>query len=143
MVCIDVPKHREKYAYPMPEYRLGLMLILERFCDYLDNVDDLGLVFGDYEKDEITGSILDFSQFKMMGKTPMYFGRPLGRLLDTIYFTHSHHSRFLQVADLMIFLAGRYEHKIINVGSKWHEKQAAQAWTNIKANTDIKIQHWP
>ena len=127
----------------MPEYRLGLILILERFCDYLDNVDDLGLVFGDYEKDEITRSILDFSQFKMVGKTPMYFGRPLGRLLDTIYFTHSHHSRFLQVADLLVFLAGRYDHTFIKEDSKWHEKQAARAWKNIKDNADIKIQHWP
>lgn len=67
------------------------MLVLERFCDYLDEVDDLGLVFGDYERDELTHSVLDFSQFKTLGKTPMYFGRHLGRLLDTVYFTHSHH----------------------------------------------------
>jgi hypothetical protein len=143
MVCIDVPKHRSKYAYPKPEYRLGLMLILERFCDYLDYVDDMGLVFGDYEKDEITHSVLDFSQFKITGKTPMYFGRPLGRLLDTVYFTHSHHSRFLQVADLLIFLAGRYEHKTVDDGSRWHEQQVAKAWENIKANGDVKIQRWP
>lgn len=143
MVCIDVPKHKQKYSYPMPEYRLGLMLVLERFCDYLDEVDDLGLVFGDYERDELTHSVLDFSQFKTLGKTPMYFGRPLGRLLDTVYFTHSHHSRFLQVADLLIFLAGRYEHNSITASSKWHEQQGAKAWENIKANVDVKIQRWP
>lgn len=105
LVCIDVIAHRKKYSYPMPEYRLGLMLILERACDYLDMNNDLGLVFGDYEKDEITRSILDFSQFKTSGKTPLYFGRPLGRLIDTVYFTQSHHSRFLQVADIVVFMA--------------------------------------
>lgn len=31
-----------------------------------------GVVSGDYEKDEITDSILDFSQFKFLGKTPMH-----------------------------------------------------------------------
>jgi len=46
MVCIDVDAHRAKYTYPQPEYRLGLMLILERFCDYLQTVDDIGAVFG-------------------------------------------------------------------------------------------------
>jgi hypothetical protein len=143
MVCIDVPKHRDKYVYPIPEYRLGLMLILERICDYLEEVDDLGVVFGDYEKDELTHSILDFSQFKITGKTPMYFGRPLGRLLDTVYFTHSHHSRFLQVADLLIYMAGRFEHAVVDETAKWHEKQVAEAWKNIKANADIKIQRWP
>lgn len=142
LVCIDVKAHRAKYYYPQPEYRLGLMLMLERFCDYLDKVDDLGLVFGDYEKDEITRSILDFSQFKVKGKTPMYFGRPLGRLLDTVYFTHSHHSRFLQVADMIIYMAGRYENGNA-VWTKWHDQQLKDIWEEIKANVDYQIQHWP
>jgi len=142
MVCIDVTKHRNRYRYPIPEYRLGLMLILERFCDYLDQVDDLGIVFGDYEKDEITRSVLDFSQFKISGSTPMYFGRPLGRLVDTVYFTHSHHSRFLQLSDMIIFMANRYSNGCENL-TKWHEQKVCEAWKNIKANTDFKIQHWP
>ncbi|RYD71308.1 MAG: DUF3800 domain-containing protein, partial [Verrucomicrobiaceae bacterium] len=79
LITISVDAHRKKYAFPEPEYRLGLMLILERFCDYLDQVDQCGLAFGDYERDEIAQSILDFSQFKNAGKTTMYFGRPLGR----------------------------------------------------------------
>jgi hypothetical protein len=102
LVCIDVVRHEKKYQYPVPPYKLGLMLILERFCEYLDKVNDLGLVFGDHEADEVTRAVVDFSEYKSQGKTPMYFGRPLGRLLDTVYFTQSHHSRFLQVADLLV-----------------------------------------
>ena len=60
MACIDVERHKNKYQYPMPAYRLGLMLILERFSEYLDQVNDLGLVFGDYEADEVTGAVVDF-----------------------------------------------------------------------------------
>jgi len=142
MVCVDVNKHRAKYTYPIPEYRLGLMLFLERICDYLDEKDKLGLVFGDYEKDEISNSILDFSQFKLEGRTRMYFGRALGRLIDTIYFTQSHHSRFLQVADIIIFLANRYNIEQ-NLSEKWHEKQARKIWENIKNESDFKIQRWP
>jgi hypothetical protein len=142
MVCIDVNAHKRKYVYPIPEYRLGLMLMLERTCDYLGKIDDIGLIFGDYEKDEITKSILDFSQFKKDGKTPMYYGRPLGRLIDTVYFTQSHHSRFLQVADMIIYMAGRYENKVCQ-GEKWHEKQVRDCWEKLKTNVDWKIQHWP
>jgi hypothetical protein len=142
MVCIDVNKHRERYSYPEPEYRLGLMLFLERVCDYLDEKDKLGIVFGDYEKDEITNSILDFSQFKLNGRTKMYFGRPLGRLIDTIYFTQSHHSRFLQVADVIIFLANRYDIEP-NPSDKWHESVVRKIWQKISENTDSKIQRWP
>lgn len=140
-ICIDVLKHREKYRYPQPEYNLGLMLILERFCDYLERKNDKGIVFGDYEKDEITQSILNFSQFKHSGKTPMPHGRPLGHLVDTIYFTHSHHSRFLQVADMVLYLANRYEngHQPI----KFHDQMCKNIWDKIKENTDYTIQRWP
>jgi hypothetical protein len=142
IVCIDVIKHRNKYYYAMPEYRLGLMLFLERSCDYLDSKNDTGLVFGDYEKDEITKSILDFSQFKISGKTPMYYGRALGRLVDTVYFTHSHHSRFLQAADMIMYLANRYGNGTCNC-IHWHDLQLRGIWEKIKTNADIAIQHWP
>lgn len=142
MVCIDVDRHKKKYQYPMPAYRLGLMLILERFSEYLDKADDLGLVFGDYEADEVTGAVVDFSEYKNQGKTPMYFGRPLGRLLDTVYFTQSHHSRFLQVADLLVYMAGRYENRT-NIPDRWHEKEVQAAWEKIKASGNVIIQRWP
>lgn len=140
-VCINVAAHRAKYAFPQPEYNLGLMLILERFCDYLETKDDIGVVFGDYEKDEITKSVLDFSQFKHSGKTPMHFGRPLGRLKDTIYFTHSHHSRFLQVADMVMYLASRYGNGY--QPGKWHDQQCQAVWNRISTSVDCKIQRWP
>jgi hypothetical protein len=141
IVNIDVQAHREKYYYAEPEYRLGLMLILERFCDFLEKKGSIGLAFGDYEQDEVPNSILDFSQFKSAGRTN-HWGRPLGPLKDTIYFTHSHHSRFLQLADVVIYLANRYEQGPTN-SEKWHELELRQCWEKIQAGTDIKIQRWP
>ena len=141
IVCIDVKAHSKRYQYPEPEYNLGLMLALERFCIYLEEVDDIGVVFGDYEKDEMKKSILDFSQFKQTGKTPMAFGRPLGRLKDTIYFTHAQHSRFLQVADMVVYMANRYENNFKPV--KWHDKQLKEVWKDIKEKTDFSMMRWP
>lgn len=144
LVCIDVLAHQKKYKHPQPEYNLGLMLILERFCDFLESADDIGVVFGDYEKDEITKSILDFSQFKSTGKTPMTFGRPLARIKDTIYFTHSHHSRFLQVADMVLYMANRFENlKSSENLTKWHDQELQKIWKNLKSKVDTKIQRWP
>ena len=97
MVCINVERHKNKYQYPMPAYRLGLMLILERFSEYLEQEDDLGLVFGDYEADEVTGAVVDFSEYKSQGKTPMYFGRPLAG-----------YGVFHPVASQPIFTGGRF-----------------------------------
>jgi hypothetical protein len=142
MVRIGVKAHREKYRYPEPEYHLGLMLALERFCEYLDGKNEHGVVFGDHEEDEMSRAILDFSQFKVLGKTPMYYGRPLGRLIDTIYFTQSHHSRFLQLTDIVIFLAGRYQRVTVEP-EKWHEKQAWNLWKQIESQTDFFLKKWP
>ena len=142
MACINVERHKQKYKYPEPPYRLGLMLVLERFAEYLDKVDDLGLVFGDYEADEVTSAVVDFSEYKDRGKTPMYYGRPLGRLLDTVYFTQSHHSRFLQVADLLVYMAGRYEIRA-TPPTAWHEQAVNAAWEKVKAGGNFSVQRWP
>lgn len=142
MVCIDVNNHQAKYINPKPPYQLGLMLLLERFCDWLDEVDDLGLVFGDFEADEVTRAVVDFSDHKTNGKTPMHFGRPLKRLLDTVYFTQSHHSRYLQVADLLVYMAGRFENQTVQ-SRHWHDLEVQSAWEKIKASGNVKVQRWP
>jgi len=142
VILIDVALHRAKYTYPMPEYRLGLMLVLEKFAEYVESVDDLGLVFGDFEADEMTRAVVDFSEFKSQGRTPMQLGRPLGRLLDTVYFTHSHHSRFLQVADIIIYMANRYEGVDVASG-KWHEQEINAVWKELRTNGDVIIRRWP
>lgn len=142
LVCIDVPRHMRRYKKPSAPYRLGMMLFLERIAEYLDGVDDLGLVFGDYEADEMGGAVVDFSEYKARGRTPMSFGRPLARLIDTVYFTQSHHSRFLQVADLLVYMAGRYGNGR-DLRDSWHEQQVRQAWETIKASGDLRIQRWP
>lgn len=142
LVHIDVNRHRGKYTYPEPEYRLGLMLFLERACDYLDEADDLGIAFGDYEKDEVARSVVDFSEYKTSGSTPMYYGRALGRLVDTVHFIQSHHSRFLQLADVVVYMAGRYLHQT-EAPPKWHDAQVWEIWNEIKASAELQIQHWP
>jgi len=76
------------------------------------------------------------------GKTPMHFGRQLDRLLDTVYFTQSHHSRFLQVADLLVYMAGRYENKN-DVPNRWHEREMKAAWGKIKASVECVHSRWP
>ena len=140
LICIDVNAHRRRYKYPAEEYGWGLQLILERFADFLDKNNDIGIVFGDYEKDEITNAIIDFSQFKENGKTPLA-GRSLSPLKDTIYFTHSHHSRFLQIADMILYMANRYENA--HQPQKWHDKKLKEIWENLKNRVDFYIQRWP
>lgn len=66
-------------------------------------------------------------------------GEHHGRLLDTVYFTHSHHSRFLQLADV---LGLRPIHPAV-MRPVWHEQEAFKTWEKLKASADTLIQHWP
>jgi hypothetical protein len=59
-----------------------------------------------------------------------------------VYFTQSHHSRFLQVADLLVYMAGRYE-SWTDVPDKWHEQAVKAAWEKVKASGNLSIQRWP
>jgi hypothetical protein len=45
----------------------------------------------------------------------------------------SHYSRFLQVADLIVYMAGRYEHSTAPATSL-HEKEIEECWKKIKAS---------
>jgi len=141
IISIDVDQHRKKYVKAVPEYSLALMLMLERTCDFLSKKSSQGMIFGDYEKDEITDAIRDFAEYKQSGTTPMYFGRPLGQLKDTIYFTQSHHSRFLQAADMVVYMANRYERNC-NPRS-WHDQKLHNIWKNLKQSVNYHIQFWP
>ena len=142
LVRIDVESHRKMDEFPTPEYRLGLMIFLDYVCMYLDKVDDLGIAFGDYEKDEVARSVVDFSEYRTLSEPPMYQGRPLGRLVDTVYFCHSHHSRFLQLADVVVYMAGRYMN-MEQRPDKWHDAQIFDIWEKIKASENFEIHHWP
>lgn len=142
LICIDVPDHRKRYQYPEPEYALGLMLLLEQFCIELEKAKDIGLVFGDHEEEEYARAITDFSSFKGAGRTPMYRGRSLEPLKDTIYYTRSHHSRFLQLADLIVFLAQRFEREESSP-EKWIESHGWNFWQSLRTETDCQVKRWP
>ena len=86
LVRIDVNNYHETERFPSSEYRVGLMILLDLAHEYLDQVDDLGIAFGDYEQDEVARSVVDFSEYRSLTDPPMYQGRPLGRLIDTVYF---------------------------------------------------------
>lgn len=139
-IRVDVLAHRKKYPAPWSEYKLSLTLFSERCCDYLDKKNELGVVFGDYEQDQIARSVLDFSQSKSTGTTLIYPGRSLERLMDSVYFTHSHYSRFLQAADLACYLCQRYESG--RNATKYHDTQLQSAWQDFKGKVDFFMQTW-
>ena len=49
---------------------------------------------------------------------------------------------FLQVADLLVYMAGCYENWD-DVPDRWHEQAVKTAWGKIKASGNLQIQRWP
>jgi len=138
---INVHKHRLQYRQPVNEYALGLMLIMERFSAFLENEKKNGLLIGDEEQTENTKAILAFNNYKISGGTPFLPGRSIAPLKDTIYFSKSHFSRFIQMADLLVYMASRYE-KPETKCTKWHDQQLKDIWENTKKGIDFKLNTW-
>ncbi len=146
IVCLDVKAHRQRYHDPADEYYWSLTLFLERICDYLDAQNDIAVVFGDYEKDKMQKSISSFCNFKIHN-TPLLLGRNIKPLKDTIYYVYSHNSRFIQLADIVIYMASRYKTIRNNDNGTgqltYLDGKLKGIWEGIIKGTYYVLQEWP
>jgi len=120
---------------------MAFMFLVERIDGYLHAQHLPGILIGDRENDLVAGLFAEnLSRYRTSG-TKYQFGKELKHLLDTVHFTHSHHSRMLQLADLHAWLrqlqaAGDF--------GKWHRKQIIDHVASIDgclfAN---KYKEWP
>lgn len=102
---MDVARRRLRYARPHPPHEVVLAHLLER-------IDIASAARGAHAlvlADEVHNSERHRTNFRdfRAGGTPGYQSSTLARLLDTIHFAPSHHSRLLQAADLVTFLHRR------------------------------------
>lgn len=100
------------------------------------------MIFGDYEKDEMGRDVTDFSSFQARGVT-QYRGRSLDRLIDTLYFTQSHHSRLLQLADVVLYLVHRFD-ICWDSSNTWIDLQGRSIWEHLRDGASIyRVMKWP
>lgn len=107
LVTIDLEKIvRDNVDYE----RYALMYLIEKLNDYLMAKKAPGLLIGDRENEELAGKNAEsLSRYRNDG-TDLHFGKSITHLLDTAHFTHSHHSRMLQIADLHTWLRQFIQH---------------------------------
>ena len=66
------------------------------------------LLIGDLDDQQATNMVADFSRFRQRG-TPWQYGIDINKVVDSVHFCRSHHSRLLQLADVYMFLvSGNY-----------------------------------
>lgn len=80
----------------------AFMFLVEKFQSKLAEIGSRGMMIGDHEQSMVSPSTYNLSRFRENG-TDFQFGKKIDRLMDTVHFTHSHHSRLLQLADAYLY----------------------------------------
>jgi hypothetical protein len=127
---VDSKKLRARYIRPDDPHDVCLQHMLERVNDYANATDQAALVIADeiHEHDRRRRDLRDFKDYG----TPGYLSSKLPRIVDTIHFAPSHHSRLIQAADLVAFLHHRRQTR--TESDPRAEKANATLWRRIAMN---------
>lgn len=102
-ISIRIEPSKIKYR-PESYEDWAFKFLIEKVESYLASIDMVGILIGDKDDEVISKKFRDnLSLYRKLG-TPHAFGIDLNHLVDTIYFSQSHHSRLLQLCDFFIWL---------------------------------------
>jgi hypothetical protein len=82
--------------------RDAFMYLVERFQIDAVSQNINCILIGDLDSEFSDGSVSNLSRFREEG-TDFAYGRKIDRILDSVYFIPSHHSRMLQLADVYTY----------------------------------------
>lgn len=119
----------------------AFMFLVERIDGYLRAKKAPGMLIGDRENESVAGLFAESLSRYRTGGTKYHFGKELTHLLDTVHFTHSHHSRMLQLADLHVWLR---QLRAAGDCGKWHRQQILEHVASIDSCLFAdKYKVWP
>jgi len=90
-------------------------------------------------EDSLSIIVRNFFGISLLTKETEIHGKELWHGKD---YTRSHHSRFLQLADLIVFLAQRFEREESSP-EKWIESHGWNFWQSLRTETDCQVKRWP
>ncbi len=142
VMLIDVQINAAKLWGSQSPEQVAFMFFCERSNDLCKAHRSVGMLIGDRESDRIAERYaVSLSEYRADG-TNFEFGRNIGNLVDSVHFTHSHLSRFLQLADVYTWLL---QFRNRNRGSTNLRHQAIfDIWARL--NIDLspsKYKEWP
>lgn len=102
---VNIKRLKERYTYPDDPHDVFLQHLIERVNTYAGQTEQAAMIIADelHEHDRRRRDLQDFKDYG----TPGYLSSRLPRIVDTIHFAPSHHSRLIQAADLVAFLHHR------------------------------------
>lgn len=101
---IDIQINVEKLWSGQRAEEVAFMFFCERSNGLCRGSGSVGMLIGDRESDRVSERhATTLSQYRASG-TDFAFGSQIDFLVDSVHFTHSHLSRFLQLADVYTWL---------------------------------------
>jgi len=101
---IDIQINTDRLHDTQIPDEIAFMFLCERANDLCAAQNCLGMLIGDRENDRVSERYAtSLSGYRARG-TDFQFGRDIRNLVDSVHFTHSHLSRFLQLADVYTWI---------------------------------------
>lgn len=100
---ISVSVIPERMVAPGTAAEKAFVFFVEKAQLDLAKSKDTGILVGDLDTDYADEGVSNLSHYRDRG-TPYHFGRSIDRLLDSVYFIPSHHSRMVQLADTYAYV---------------------------------------
>lgn len=135
---IDIRINTEKVYYEKSAADYAFMFLCEKVDDLMRSERSLGLLIGDRENDKVTNRYSKaLSQYRIQG-TNYAFRKHINHIFESVHFTPSHLSRFLQLADIYSWVL-QYQKKN-SKSSKNNEFIERLSAINL---FPTKYKHWP
>ncbi len=104
VLLVDIQINCDQLSEGQSADEISFMFLCERANDLVKSKQYLGMLIGDRESDRMSERFsTSLSKYRARG-TNFTFGRDIHDLVDSVHFTHSHLSRFLQLADIYVWL---------------------------------------
>lgn len=130
--------HPKNFVVSQVPDEVAFMFLVEQINDFLEGKGEYGMIFGDYDEPAIGPSVISLSRYRQ-GGTNWSRGKKIDRLIDTVHFAKSHHSRLVQLAD--VFLYARQFFKF-NQDGYWKEQFNKAIIESGVLNCKI-VRSWP
>lgn len=139
---IDIQINSVKLYESQSSSQIAFMFLCERSSQLMRARGKMGMLIGDRDTDSSAAKCAtSLSAYRATG-TDFQYGQQITNLVDSVHFTHSHLSRFLQLADVYTWLK-QFRHR--NKDSR-HERHLA-LFEILSANgVDLrpsKYKEWP
>ena len=118
---IDIQINSDLLSQNQSAEEIAFMFLCERANDYVRVNKSLGMLIGDRESDRMSEQFATTLSGYRANGTDFAFGRDITHLVDSVHFTHSHLSRFLQLADVYVWVL---QFQLRNRGSENHRHRA-------------------